>query len=90
MKVAGIFFPIPKSPEEAQAIHALISLLLPVTSYRECFSGFASYISFQRRGTKYFFLLSTDFRDNTDANHERKRTHPFNLANLCSKEKETD
>ena len=30
-------------------------------------------------------LETTDFTDNTDVNHERKRAYPFNLCNLCSK-----
>ena len=29
--------------------------------------------------------MTTDFRDLTDVNHERKRDNPFNLCNLCSK-----
>ena len=54
-------------------------------------STFDSYISFQCRGTKSrVFFTNTDISDKTDVNHERKRAYPFNLANLCSKEKETD
>ena len=30
-------------------------------------------------------LLTTDFRDIRDINHERKRANPFNLCYLCSK-----
>ena len=32
-------------------------------------------------------ILTTDFRDLTDVNHERKRAYPLNLCHLWSKEK---
>ena len=32
-----------------------------------------------------FFLLTTDFLDLTDVNHERKRKNPFYLCNLWLK-----
>ena len=39
----------------------------------------------------FMFILTTDFQDLTDVNHERKRDNPFNLCYLCSKKiKETD
>ena len=36
------------------------------------------------------FILTSDFQDLTDANHERKRDNLFNLCYLCSrKDKES-
>ena len=38
----------------------------------------------------FMLILTTDFQDLTDANHERKRDNPFNLCYLCSrKDKES-
>ena len=38
----------------------------------------------------FMFILTTDFQDLTDANHERKRDNPFNLCYLWSNKITTD
>ena len=35
----------------------------------------------------FMFILTTDFQDFRDINHERKRDYPLNLCNLWSKKK---
>jgi hypothetical protein len=37
----------------------------------------------------FMFILTTDFQDFRDTNHERKRDYPLNLCNLCSKKRKT-
>ena len=64
-------------------MHLLINAILYVSlreniNYHECHINVALIIK----------VITTDFGDFRDINHERKREHPLDLWNLCSSNKQ--